>query len=71
MSPFLLGCPVSPSGFRRKPLHPKLDEDPNPPGTTTLRLGMPGDVGGLANGAELMECEPRLWVYGALRGVGT
>jgi len=28
--------------------------------TGTAVLGVTGDVGGLANGAELMECEPRL-----------
>jgi hypothetical protein len=28
---------------------------------TTGDLGMPGDVGGLARGAELIECAPRLW----------
>ncbi len=29
-------------------------------GTAALR-GVPGDVGGRARGAELMECAPRLW----------
>lgn len=28
---------------------------------TTGDLGMPGEVGGLARGAELIECAPRLW----------
>ena len=28
----------------------------------TAVRGVPGDVGGLARGAELMECAPRLWV---------
>jgi hypothetical protein len=32
-------------------------------GTARLR-GVPGEVGGLARGAELMECEPRLCEYG-------
>jgi len=37
-----------------------VDEDK---GTAALR-GVPGEVGGLARGAELMECEPRLCEYG-------
>ena len=27
----------------------------------TAVRGVPGDVGGLARGAELIECAPRLW----------
>lgn len=30
---------------------------------SAVALGCPGDVGGLARGAELIECAPRLWVF--------
>lgn len=70
MRPFLVGSSGAP--FPPSPLHPRREEDPNPAGTTTLRLGIPGEVGGRAKGAELIECEPRLWVYGdAVLEVGT
>ena len=55
-SPFLFGISLSLS--LAPPLQPNIEEDelvPTPTGTTTLRLGIPGDVGGRANGAELIE----------------